>query len=47
MQFFEVILKCHESAVNLPPDLDAFLCILLTDNTEITTEYRHRDRRLE
>ena len=35
-----------ESAVNLPPELDAFLCTLLTGNTEMTTEYPHRVRRL-
>ena len=35
-----------ENAVNLPPELDAFLCTLLTGNTEITTEYPHRVRRL-
>ena len=34
-----------ENAVNLPPELDAFLCTL-TGNTEITTEYPHRVRRL-
>ena len=35
-----------ETAVSLPPELDAFLCTLLTGNTEITTEYPHRVRRL-
>ena len=35
-----------ENAVNLPPELDAFLSTLLTGNTEITTEYPHRVRRL-
>ena len=35
-----------ENAVNLPPELDAFLCTLLAGNTEITTEYPHRVRRL-
>ena len=35
-----------ESAVNLQPELDAFLCTLLTGNTEITTEYPSRVRRL-
>ena len=33
-----------ENAVNLPPELDAFLCTLLTESTEITTEYSHRVR---
>ena len=56
MQFFQAILhemswrprpsELCENAVNLPPELDAFLCTLLTGNTEITTEYPHRDRRL-
>ena len=35
-----------ENAFNLPPELDAFLCTLLTSNTEITTEYPHRARQL-
>ena len=35
-----------ENADNFPPELDAFLCTLLTGSTEITTEYRHRVRRL-
>ena len=35
-----------ENAINLPRELDAFLCTLLTESTEITTEYSHRDRRL-
>ena len=35
-----------ENAVNLPPELDAFLCTLLNGSTEITTEYSHRVRRL-
>ena len=35
-----------ENAVNLSPELDAFLCILLTGNTEITTVYTRRVRRL-
>ena len=34
-----------ENAVNLPPELDAFLCTLLTGSTEITAEYSHRVRR--
>ena len=35
-----------ENVVNLPPEQDAFLCTLLTESTEITTEYSHRVRRL-
>ena len=35
-----------ENAINLPPELDAFLCTLLTESTEITMEYSHSDRRL-
>ena len=35
-----------QNAVNLPPELDAFLCTLLTGNTEIATEYPHCVRRL-
>ena len=35
-----------ENAVNLPPELDAFLCTLLNGSTEITTEYCHRVQRL-
>ena len=35
-----------ENAFNLPPEVDAFLCTLLTGNTEVITEYRHRVRRL-
>ena len=30
--------KLCENAVNIPPELDAFLCTLLTGNTEITME---------
>ena len=36
-----------ENAVNLPPELDAFLCTLLTGNTDITTEYPHGVRKTE
>ena len=35
-----------ENVLNLPPELDAFACYLLTGNTEITTQYPHRVRRL-
>ena len=35
-----------ENALNLPPELDAFARSLLTANTEITTQYPHRVRRL-
>ena len=38
--------KLCQNAVNLPPELDVFLCTLLTGNTEITTGYPHRVRRL-
>ena len=33
-----------ENEVNLAPELDVFLCTLLTGNTGITTEYPHRVR---
>ena len=35
-----------ENVLNLPPELDAFACSLLTGNTEITTQYPHRARQL-
>ena len=35
-----------ENVLNLPPELDAFARSLLTGNTEITTQYPHRVRRL-
>ena len=38
--------ELSENAVNLSPELDAFLCTLLTGNIEGTNEYPHRVRRL-
>ena len=54
MQFFQVILhemsprpsELCENAVSHPPELYIFLCTLLTSNTETTTEYPQRVRRL-